>query len=123
MIEAAYLSICANDDLLPDESSRVDLVHLSKKTKIESKVKESLSRLRWKIFEHSLPFHDLEPRSTVLVLDGISSPVLADIQGRDDQWHGIHHLVNLDCKMLWVTSGSSSKSKIPTGPSYMGSPA
>lgn len=113
LIEAAYLSMCAADDLLPDESSRVDLVHLSKGTKIESKVKESLSRLGWKIFEHSLPFHDLEPKSTVLVLDEISSPVLADIQGRDDQWHGIQHLVNLNCKMLWVTSGSQFKVKNP----------
>ena len=96
----------ATDNPSPDESSRVGLVHLSKETKIGLKVKESLSRLGWKVFEHTLPLHDLEPKSTVLVLDEISSPILADIQGRDDQWLGIQRLVNLDCKMLWVTSGS-----------------
>lgn len=106
LIEAAYLSMCATDNRLPDESSRVDLVHLSKGTKIEPKVKESLSRLGWRVFEHSLPFHDLELKCTVLVLDEISSPVLADIQARDDQWHGIQHLLKLDCNMIWVTSGS-----------------
>ena len=35
-----------------------------------------------------------------------ASAVLADIQGRDDQWHGIQNLVNLDCKSLWMTSGT-----------------
>ena len=92
--------MCTTDDPSPDESSRVDLVHLSKETKIGLNVKESLSRLGWEIFEHSLPFHDLEPKSVVLILDEVSSPVLADIQSRDDQWLGIQHLVNLDCKIL-----------------------
>lgn len=32
--------------------------------------------------------------------------MLADVQARDDQWHGIQHLLKLDCKMIWVTSGS-----------------
>ena len=105
LIESAFLS-CATDNSSLDESSRVDLVHLSKETKVGSNVKESLTRLGWKVFEHFLPFHDLEPKSIVLVLDEMSSPVLADIQGRNDQWLSIQRLVNLDCKILWVTSGS-----------------
>ena len=105
--------MCATDDPSPDGPSRVDLVHLSKETKAGLNVKESLSRLGWKVFEHALPFHDLEPKSTVLILDEISSPVLADIQGREDQWLGIQRLVNLDCKILWVTSGSQMEVNNP----------
>ena len=78
-----------------------------------STMKETLLRLGWMVFEHSLPLQHLEPKSTVLVLDELSSPVMAEIRGRDDQWLGIQRLVNLDCKILWVTSGSQLEVKNP----------
>lgn len=32
-----------------------------------------------------------------------------DILEEDARWHAIQHLVNIDCKILWVTSGLNSR--------------
>ena len=69
-------------------------------------MKHALKSLGWDITEHFLPFVDLEPKTTVLLLDEISSPILANIQGQEEQWLGIQRLFSLDSKVLWVTSGS-----------------
>ena len=114
-IESAYLSTREDENAYPDVSTRIDLVRLSEETEIGLHVKRTLSRLGWKVSEHALPLQDLEPKGTVLVLDELSATVMAEIQGREDQWLGIQHLINLDCKILWVTSGSQFEVKNPNG--------
>jgi hypothetical protein len=82
----------------------VDLVHLAEVTETTSAARETLAKLGWKIEEHFYPFPNLKPKSTVLILDELSSPVLATI--KEAQWQGIKDLAAQEHKILWVTTGS-----------------
>jgi hypothetical protein len=90
---------------------RVDLVHLGEVTEITSAAKEALGKLGWKIEEHFYPFPNLKPKSTVLILDELSSAVLATI--KNDQWQAIKDLTAREHKILWVTTGSQSQVSKP----------
>jgi hypothetical protein len=87
-----------------DSAHRVDLVHLRNPTEVTSKSKDALVQLGWQIEEHFFPFPNLRPKSTVLVLDELSSPVLTAVF--DDQWQAIKELTSKEHKLLWVTTGS-----------------
>jgi hypothetical protein len=108
-IQYEKLSIHLAEAVSKDTSSfnsahRVDLVHLRNPTEITSKLKEALGQLGWQIEEHSFPFPNLRPKSTVLLLDELSSPVLTAVL--DDQWQAIKELTSKENKLLWVTTGS-----------------
>jgi hypothetical protein len=109
-IQAEKLSIHLAEAVSKDASSfnsahRVDLVHLTNSTEITSKSKEALTQLGWQIEEHYFPFPNLRPKSTVLILDELSSPVLTTTIP-DDQWQAIKELTSKENKLLWVTTGS-----------------
>jgi hypothetical protein len=82
----------------------IDLIHLTNDLKISSAIKEALGSFGWHVSEHSFPFHEVQPKSTVLVVDELFSPVLSSI--REDQWQAIKHFINIESKILWVTRGS-----------------
>ena len=108
-IQCEKLSIHLAEAVSKDASSlnsahRVDLVHLRNTTEITSKLKEALVQLGWQIEEHFFPFPNLRPKSTVLLLDELSSPVLTAVL--DDQWQAIKELISKENKLLWVTTGS-----------------
>jgi hypothetical protein len=87
-----------------DTAHRVDLVHLRNATQISSESKEALVQLGWQIEEHFFPFPNLRSKSTILVLDELSSPVLTNVVG--DEWQAIQELTSKGNKLLWVTTGS-----------------
>ena len=65
----------------------------------------ALQQSDWKITEHfSYPYPDLQPNSTVVILDELSSPLLSTVS--DEQWQAIKHLISHRCQLLWVTEGS-----------------
>jgi hypothetical protein len=108
-IQSEKLSVHLAEAVHKDASSlnsahRVDLVHLRNTTENTSKLKEALVQHGWQMDEHFFPFPNLRPKSTVLVLDELSSPVLTAVLG--DQWQAIKELTSKENKLLWVTTGS-----------------
>lgn len=82
----------------------LELVRLSDATETTSAAKESLSKLGWQVEEHVYPFANLKPKSTVVVLDELSAPVLATVN--EEQWQAMKDLAAREHKVLWVTTGS-----------------
>jgi hypothetical protein len=87
-----------------DSILRVDLVHLTNATEVTATLKEALAQLGWHIEEHFYPFPNLQPRSTILLLDELFSPILPTVD--DDQWHAIKMLTSNGNRILWVATGS-----------------
>ncbi len=79
-------------------------MYLSSGKETNSSVKQALTQFGWQIEEHCLPFHDLRPKSTVLILDDLFAPTLANIN--EDRWQAIKELTSMDHPILWVTAGS-----------------
>lgn len=84
----------------------LDLVHLTTLTETTLATKSALQKLGWKIADHGhvYPFTNLKPKSTVLIIDELSAPVLAKVD--EQQWETIKELAAKDHKILWVTTGS-----------------
>jgi hypothetical protein len=87
-------------------SQHLNLVHLSPPTDITTTTKSALQKLGWKIEDHGHihPFPNLQPKSTVLIIDGCESSVLAKVD--EQQWEAIKDLAAQEHKILWVTTGS-----------------
>ena len=85
---------------------QLNLIHLSPPTEITTATKSALQNLGWNIEDHGHihPFPNLQPKSTVLIIDELSSPVLAKVD--DQQWETIKDLAAQEHKILWVTTGS-----------------
>ena len=58
---------------LPSFSSSVSLIYLSEDTKVNPSVKSDLQQYGWQITEHHHPFVSVQPKSTVLIMDELSS--------------------------------------------------
>jgi hypothetical protein len=102
---SAHLAQAVSKDASSSNSAhRVELVHLRNPTETALKLKEALIQLGWQIEEHFFPFPNLRPKSTILILDELSSPVLTTIP--DDQWQAIKDFTSKENKLLWVTTGS-----------------
>jgi hypothetical protein len=82
----------------------VDLVHLADITETTSAAKSALEKLGWQIEEHSLPLPNLHHKSTVLILDELSTPVLVSV--KEGQWQALKNLATQQHRILWVTTGS-----------------
>lgn len=85
-------------------TNRVNIVRFSSSTPATQKIEDGLKRIGWKIAVHTAPFESLESKSTVLVMDELSSALLPTI--REDQWEGIKTLTQSGSRVLWVTEGS-----------------
>lgn len=79
------------------------LVHFNTVDGATDIAKEVLVNRGWDIVERSLPLNDIPPESTVVVLDEMFAPVLSDM--RDDQFESLRELIDLKCRLLWVTMG------------------
>ena len=84
--------------------NQVNLVRFSSSTRVTEEVEDGLKRLGWDVAEHRAPFETLEPKSTVLVMDDLSSALFPTI--REEQWEGIKALTQVGSRILWVTQGS-----------------
>src|ERR1700761_693546 len=59
----------------------LNLVHLSPPTDVTTITKSALQKLGWEIEDHGHihPFPNLKPKGTVLIINELSSPVLAKV--------------------------------------------
>ena len=85
-------------------SNQVNLVRFSSSTPTTQNIEDGLKRIGWDLAERRAPFESLEPRSTVLVMDELSSALLPTI--REEQWEAIKALTQAGNRILWVTKGS-----------------
>ncbi|WYZ35337.1 hypothetical protein EsH8_I_001613 [Colletotrichum jinshuiense] len=69
----------------------------------------------WNISEahlkSGLELEQLPPKSTVLVLDEVSQPVMAT--ATEGQWKAIKTVIQRECNLLWVTQGSQMEVTAP----------
>lgn len=108
VLALAYLSQASqkSDGISPTEE-KVDLVHLSDDIERSAGIQKTLVSYGLQITNHRLPLDSLQPRSTVLILEELYFPILA--QSNQAQWEAIQKIVMLECKILWVTLGSQFK--------------
>lgn len=103
--KSAYLSVAITLETdIPDSTQSVCIARLSKSTHYSSNMKTALQQSGREITEHFYPFPNIHAKSTVLVLDELTAPLLTTIS--EDQWQAIKHLINQGYKILWVTEGS-----------------
>lgn len=111
-VKSAFLSVAGPQHSRDFGSApTVNIVHLVPETSAGSDTKTALAQSGWHLVEHVYPFTKVQPKSTVLILDEFSSPVLTTVSG--DQWDAIKKLMNQGCKVLWVTKGSQIKASQP----------
>lgn len=85
-------------------SNQVNLVRFSSSTPVTQNIEDGLKRTGWELARHEAPFKSLKPKSTVLIMDDISSALLPTI--REEQWEAIKALTQVGSRILWVTEGS-----------------
>ena len=85
-------------------SNQVNLVRFLNSTPVIDKIEDGLKRIGRDLAEHKAPFDTLKPKSTVLVMDDLSSALLPSI--REQQWEGVKSLTQAGSRILWVTEGS-----------------
>lgn len=91
-----------NDDLSAENA--INVVHMKEKNRLSRGLRSLLEQQDWLVVEHHSPYTDLKPKSKILVLDELNSPVLASID--ESQWTAIKKLIIDGHTMLWVTHGS-----------------
>jgi hypothetical protein len=99
----AYLGKAIGEVTCDPSDHTVHLVHLRPHDGLTNGAKDWLTCLGWRIVEHNLPLTGIPPRSTVLILDELVSPVLSNIS--DIQFKTVKELIMDDCRLLWVTMG------------------
>ena len=65
---------------------------------------EKINSLGSSTTEHYLPFESIPQKSTVVILTELGKPALSSITAA--QWKGLQTLINLECRVIWVTSGA-----------------
>ena len=108
-VKSAYLSMADSADSTDLGSNQsVNVVRLSKGIQVTNDAKSALQQSGWQVTEHChYPYPDLRPKSTVVIMDELSAPLLATAS--EDQWKAIKHLIAQGCKVLWITEGSQYK--------------
>ena len=92
-------------------SNKVSLVRFSDSTSVTTKLANGLRSIGWELAENDGSFESITPKSTVLVMDDLSSALFPTI--REDQWEGVKALTQLGARILWVTEGSQLDSTHP----------
>ncbi|RFU28992.1 hypothetical protein B7463_g7334, partial [Scytalidium lignicola] len=104
-VQSVYLSVIKPKDVDKISVARsISLVTISEVENPISSVKKTLEESGWEVSVHPYPFKDLKPNSTVVIVDELSSPILATIT--EAQWQAVKDLINREYGILWVTSGS-----------------
>ncbi|RDW89666.1 putative polyketide synthase [Coleophoma cylindrospora] len=116
--KSVYLSIASALEpatKIEAQSPHIHFVYLSEVSDILSTFKVELLDRGWDIQEHHIKrgnnkqehyafYNNLKPNSIILVMDELSSPILAKVE--EYQWEAIKKLASLEHRILWVTSGS-----------------
>ena len=116
-VKSAYLSTADNSKAQTHVTSDLaqsvlSIVHLSVTSYLSKGMRKALEESGWFITEHFYPFPHLQPKSTVLILDELFTPILSTISGH--QWQAVKELIiTLRSKILWLTKGSQFKVTAP----------
>ncbi|KAK2024963.1 putative polyketide synthase [Colletotrichum zoysiae] len=86
------------------EDRTVHLVQMQSPPESVQAAKECLAGLGWNVVDHAQTMDSVPRESTVLVLDEMFTPVVADLS--DDQFLALRGIIERDCRLLWVTTGS-----------------
>jgi hypothetical protein len=93
----------AETDLHHRQTKSVHLLHFDSPVPSMDAVQDTLRKKGWAVSEHSLPFEDLPPESTVLITDEIDHPILSALA--DEQFTALRGLLEKQCRVVWVTRG------------------
>lgn len=105
--------LCRNDGASQFTSGNVAVVSLAGETlPCPETLQQTLEAAGWTVTQHGDMFHSqglasLPSDVVILVVDELSSPVLANIDSR--QWQALKSLVASGHPLLWVTKGSQYK--------------
>lgn len=91
----------------------IHIAHFTHEHHSASTIANDLVSFGWCVEHHNLPFLNLQPGCTTLVLEDPSSELLSNMT--EDNWEGINHLFSQEHKVLWVTVGSQMEVTNPNG--------
>lgn len=103
-LRSVTLSTVQSESAKATPSQKVNLVRFSNATPVTTKLADGLRSLGWDLTENGRSVDSVSPKSTVLVMDELSSSLFPTIH--EDQWEGIKALTQLGARILWVTEGS-----------------
>lgn len=99
-----FASLLPRDSKRDFEDLNINLVHFSDIWGSKGRIRESLVQAGWQVQEHDLELSGLQPRSNVLILDELYSPILSNIGTK--QWETLRRIVALESRIMWITAGS-----------------
>ncbi|PMB63557.1 Compactin diketide synthase mokB [Beauveria bassiana] len=104
-VQWAYLAR-SKEEIETTVEKRLDVVRIRNESdELVGKTKSDLSSLGWDLVEHTYPFDNLQPGSTVIIIDELSKPVLSTVT--PNQWDATKEIITgKRSKLLWVTFGS-----------------
>jgi hypothetical protein len=85
------------------ESQNVHLLYFGTPVPSTDGVQDTLRQKGWAASEHSLPFEEVPPESTVLIIDEMDHPILSALA--DEQFTALRRLLEKQCRVVWVTRG------------------
>ena len=100
----AYIGVSTvKEDENPASDRIIHITHFQPSTSSKTSLKDSLFGDGRDVVEHCIPFDSLPPKSTVLVLDEIFSPVISKLS--NEQLTALRQLLDKECRVLWLTRG------------------
>ncbi|TVY83046.1 Fumagillin dodecapentaenoate synthase [Lachnellula suecica] len=90
--------------------SHISLLEPSRNT--HSTITHALRDGGWNVQTYAQPLQDIKSGQTVLILDELSESVMDRLDAR--QWQVLQHLIQMECKILWLTSGAQLDVTHPT---------
>lgn len=102
----------------PASRAPLHVTHFKSSNELKSKAITYLMENGWEVIEHSLPFNDVPENGTVVVLDEMHSPVMSHLS--DEQFESFRKLIQLECRILWVTRGAQMQVTHPEHALFFG---
>lgn len=108
----AWLSSMADSRECDSDSAKlINVCHLADRSHLSPGLKSVLEEHGWQVVEHFLPCNHLQPKSKILILDELSSPLLTKVN--ESQWLVIKKLIIDGHNILWATEGSQMEVSNP----------
>ncbi|KAK8175661.1 putative PKS-like enzyme [Phyllosticta citrichinensis] len=104
VLSSTFIATAVTKSVKDLAKKEIDLVHFSAPTARTHQIRESLASYGWEISNHSIESESLVFKSTVLVVDELSSPLFPAITG--NPWEALKKLAGSNRQILWVTDGS-----------------
>ncbi len=100
----AYVARAMGTSVDDVSAKRVSVMHLSPQNRLSHRLRNVFEQSGWQVTEHYYPYSHLQPKSIVLILDELTSPVLTSVS--DSQWQEIRRIILQRNRLLWITAGS-----------------